>query len=129
MRAGPAWHEAARMLVRELREAVGSSGDGRAWQPSEVRVRADDEASSFGIRLRAEQADDFVLVQMLLDVEEGANIGGRDQRVVFGIDEQVVVVGALPEQLPVRVGAGANVLVFSRFGNARHLCGRQWVRT
>ena len=27
------------------------------------------------------------------------------------------------------VGAGANVLVFSRFGNAQHLCGQQQVRT
>src|ERR1700730_18792856 len=90
------------MLVGEIRKSIFCPGPERRWIPMIFLVYVWIADAAIRALLHANKPGNFVIPQDRGYFQERSQLSFGYQDVVFGIDEQVVLIGALGEQLLVR---------------------------
>jgi hypothetical protein len=102
----PRSYETARVFIREAGEQLAAALDDAFRQPPEMMMDARDEETPMGIGLGAYEAGYFVVAQLRLCIEERLHVSFRDQRVVLGVNEEIVVSDVVAKELSVRKRQG-----------------------
>ena len=93
---------AGRMFVGEKGEGLAAAGNHRCRVPVKMKMDGGEMSFAFGAAFGTHESGNFVVAQDFGGLQERVDIFFGDQRVVFGIDEQVVVVHVIRHHLFVR---------------------------